>query len=59
MAQLSPAIKSIQLIDGSGRTIATSEKLYTKDDLKHLPAGVYFQLVTLKNGQTRVQKMTR
>ena len=59
MAQLSSDIKSIQLIDGSGRTIATSEKLYTKDDLKHLPAGVYFQLVTLKNGQTRVQKMTR
>ena len=58
MAQMSN-IKSIQLIDASGRTIGTSEKLYTKDDLKRLPAGVYFQQVTLKNGQTRVQKMTR
>ena len=59
MALAGMNIKSIQLIDGSGRTIGTSQKLYTKDDLKHLPAGVYFQQVTLKNGQTRVQKMTR
>ena len=58
MAQMSN-IKSIQLIDASGRTIGTSEKLYTKDDLKQLPAGVYFQQVTLRNGQTRVQKITR
>ncbi len=59
MALAGMNIKSIQLIDASGRTVGTSEKLYTKDDLKQLPAGVYFQQVTLKNGQTRVQKMTR
>ena len=59
MALAGMNIKSIQLIDGSGRTIGTSQKLYTKDDLKQLPAGVYFQQVTFKNGQVRVQKMTR
>ena len=59
MASAGVDIKSVQLIDASGRTVGTSQKLYTKDDLKHLPAGVYFQQVTMKNGQTRVQKMTR
>ena len=59
MAHAGMAVKSTILIDGSGRTIGSSQKLYTKDDLKKFPAGVYFQQVTFQNGQTFVQKMTR
>ena len=59
MAHAGMAVKSAMLIDGSGRMVGTSQKLYTKDDLKQFPAGVYFQQVTFQNGQTFVQKMTR
>jgi hypothetical protein len=59
MAHAGMAVKSTILIDGSGSTIGSSQKLYTKDDLKKFPAGVYFQQVTFQNGQTFVQKMTR
>jgi hypothetical protein len=59
MAHNGMTVKSTILIDGSGRTIGSSQKLYTKDDLKKFPAGVYFQQVTFQNGQTFVQKMTR
>jgi len=53
-------IKHVQLIDGSGRVVNSStQKLFTKDDLKRMPAGVYYQQVTYANGQTRVQKLMR
>jgi hypothetical protein len=52
-------IKSIQLFDASGRLVANGSKLYTKADLKQLPAGVYYQQVTYQNGQSRVQKLMR
>jgi hypothetical protein len=58
MATVGMDIKAVQLVDASGRTLATGAKnLYTKDDLKHLPAGVYYQQVTYANGQTCVQKI--
>jgi hypothetical protein len=62
LAQSGAAIKSIQLFDGSGRMVRNTEhpaRLYSKNDLKGMPAGVYYQQVTFTNGQTVVQKMMR
>ncbi len=62
MAQGGINIKSINLYDGSGRMVRSTEhpsRLYTKNDLKNLPAGVYYQQVTFANGQTIVQKIMR
>ena len=54
------AIKGIQLIDNGGRVVAhNTKKLYTKSDLKSLPAGVYYQQVTFQNGQSFVQKLMK
>ena len=54
------AVKSIQLIDNGGRVVAhNTNKLYTKNDLKSLPAGVYYQQVTFQNGQSFVQKLMK
>ena len=43
----------------SGRQVSNDDKAYTKNDLKGMPAGVYFQQVFFDNGQSRVMKMTR
>ena len=62
LAHNGSSIKSIQLYDGSGRMLRSTEcpeHIYTKNDLKSLPAGVYYQQVTFTNGQTVVQKMMR
>jgi hypothetical protein len=59
MALKGIAIKSVQLIDNGGRVISNGQKLYTENDLKRLPAGVYYQQVTFANGQTRVQKLMK
>lgn len=53
------AIKSVQLIDNGGRIIGNAQKPYTKEELKHLPAGVYYQQVIYQNGQNRIQKLMR
>jgi hypothetical protein len=61
-AQGGASIKSILLFDGSGRMVRSTERpsnLYTKKDLKSLPAGVYYQQVTFSNGQTIVQKIMK
>ena len=52
-------IKSVVLYDASGRQVSNADKAYTKNDLKSMPAGVYFQQVFFDNGQSRVMKMTR
>ena len=62
LAQGGANIKSIQLFDGSGRMVRSAERpsrLYTKNDLKSLPAGVYYQQVTFTTGQTVVQKIMK
>ena len=53
-------IKSVQLYDNAGRLVRSDvQKVYTKDDLKQLPAGIYYQQVVYDNGMTRVQKLMR
>ena len=55
-------IKSVQLFDSNGRLMRSAEnpsRMYTKEDLKQMPAGVYYQQVTYTNGQMRVQKLMR
>ncbi len=55
-------IKSIQLYNAAGHVVSSTEqptRLYTRDDLRLMPAGVYFQQVTYNNGMTRVQKLMR
>jgi len=52
-------IKTVVLYDASGRQVSNGDKAYTKNDLKNMPAGVYFQQVVFDNGQSRVMKMTR
>ena len=53
-------VKSVQLYDNAGRLVRSDvQKVYTKDDLKQLPAGIYYQQVVYDNGMTRVQKLMR
>ena len=62
IATMGMGIKSIQLYDGTGRLLRTATspaRLYSRDDLRQLPGGVYYQQVTYDNGMTRVQKLTR
>ena len=63
MAQLSNAqLKTLRVYDTNGLLVRSENhptRLFTKDDLKSLPDGIYYQQVTLKNGQTYVLKMMR
>ncbi len=60
MAANGTSIKCIRIYDGGGRLVLVDEHpshLYTKNDLKHLPAGVYYQQVVYKNDLNRVLKV--
>ena len=63
IAQLSNAqLKTLRVYDTNGLLVRSENhptRLFTKDDLKSLPDGIYYQQVTLKNGQTYVLKMMR
>ena len=55
-------IKSILIYDNAGRVVDSSERpsrIFTKGDLKQMPAGVYYQHVIYSNGMTRVQKLMK
>ena len=63
IAQLASAeLKTLRVYDTNGLLVRSENhptRLFTKDDLKSLPDGIYYQQVTLKNGQTYVLKMMR
>jgi len=55
-------IKSIELIDAGGRVVRTRQNMrtaFTKEDLKSLPSGVYYQKIIFMDGQSLLQKMMR
>ena len=55
-------IKVVELYDGAGRMVeskAQPGRAYTAEDLRKVPAGVYFQRVVFTNGETIVRKLTK
>jgi hypothetical protein len=62
LSTLNTQLKSLRVYDTNGLLVRSEEhptRLFTKDDLKSLPDGIYYQQVTLQNGQTYVLKMMR
>jgi len=59
---LATNLKTIRIYDTNGLLVRSEEhptRLFTKDDLKSLADGIYYQQVTLQNGQSYVLKMMR
>jgi hypothetical protein len=62
LSTLNTQLKTLRVYDTNGLLVRSEEhptRLFTKDDLKSLPDGIYYQQVTLQNGQTYVIKLMR
>ncbi len=55
-------IKVVELYDGAGRMVERKVqpgRVYTADDLRTMPAGIYFQKVVFASGECFVKKLTK